>query len=148
MVTVSVESRQRKLRLNLPRISEIAGSILRQEGVKDANLTIVFVTAKRMRSYNNRFLSRNYATDVLAFDLSEEGGASLVGDIVISTDAALKNAKFYGQTPARELCLYVIHGILHLTGYDDKDEAGVQRMGERQEELLAQLGRRAESVLA
>jgi len=131
--------------LSLPRINEIAKAVLRREGVKDASISVVFVTARTMRSYNNRFMHRNYATDVLAFDLSDDNGP-LVGDVLISTDAAQKNAKCYHQSTSRELCLYMIHGILHLTGYDDHDHNDIVRMQERENVLLESLGQAAQSV--
>jgi probable rRNA maturation factor len=63
-------------------------------------------------------------TDVLAFDLSAPGAVRvLLADIIISADTAARNAKIFHTTPLYELYLYVVHGVLHLLGYDDKTKA-------------------------
>jgi len=81
-----------------------------------------------MKRLNRRYRKSDRGTDVLAFE---------TGDIIISIDAAHRQAKGFGSTPSRELKLYLIHGILHLLGYDDeKGLAQRKRMTKRQEELL------------
>jgi len=83
-------------------------------------------------------------TDVLAFDLSEEpqikGKHSVNAEIIIAPSVALKNAAIYGTPPDRELILYVIHGILHLTGYNDHSVQDRARIRRREQELLSKLG--------
>jgi len=146
MAAVSVENRQKKLRLNPKAISQIAKTVLRREGIKEATLSLVFVSARTIRSYNQRFLQRDYATDVLSFDLSEEG--RLIADIVISTDAVLKNAKRFNQSRAQELSLYIIHGILHLCGFDDHRPSDIKRMRKREEALMSYLGPKTATVIS
>lgn len=153
---ISVENLQTKVLLNPPRIFKMTKTILHHEGVAQAVVAVVFVTRQRIQALNKKFLRRDYATDVLAFDF--EGRAvsrrtgrrkpkALMGDIIISTDAAVKNAGIYGTSASRELALYVIHGILHLLGYDDRDPADIQRMRKREQELLEHLGGRVEKIL-
>jgi len=74
------------------------------------------VSSQKIRAFNKKFLNRNHATDVLAFDMSNGSSdiktkTSLVGDIIISTDAAIQNAKIFGTSVKQELLLYIIHGI-------------------------------------
>ncbi len=60
----------------------------------------------------------------------------MIADIFISTDAALKNMRRYNTTLEKELILYIIHGILHLAGYDDKHPDDIKKMRKREQELL------------
>ena len=78
-----------------------------------------------------------YATDVLAFDLRDRKSASaLEGEIVISTGAACRQARQFKTTPQREVTLYVVHGILHLLGYDDHRPADIRKMRSKEKELM------------
>lgn len=73
---------------------------------------------EKMKALNFRYLGRDYPTDCLAFDMSQ--GHTLCADIAISTDTASSNAKRFNTTVEYELYLYLVHGLLHLYGYDDK----------------------------
>ena len=87
-----------------------------------------------------------YATDVLAFDLSEDKNY-LAGDIVISVDAAVANATAYGTSVPQELALYIIHGILHLLGYDDHKKNDVQKMRREEKKLLSFIESKIPSIV-
>lgn len=90
-------------------------------------LSIVFVGARRMRSLNKKYLHHDYATDVLTFDF----GKSRQGEIIICPRVAAANAKAYQTSARKEIITYVIHGILHLAGFDDhrsKDRIQMRRM--------------------
>ncbi len=119
--------------------------ILRREAVRDAHLTVIFVTRQKIQVLNKKFLGRNYATDVLAFDLrgaqvkarrSKRRPTEIYGDIVISTDAAIQNAKLYNTTVIDELSLYIVHGILHLLGYDDHSPTDIAAMRSEEKRIL------------
>ncbi len=152
---VAVKNLQRKIPLNLAQASKIAKTILLHEGVKKANLSIAFVSSQKIRALNKKFLKREYVTDVLAFDLKGNGVPSkkrrkvspVLGDIVISTDAAIQNANDYKSPLAREVVLYIIHGILHLLGYDDHSPRETKRMRKKEQELLGFLGKRINKVI-
>jgi len=140
---ILIENLQKKIPLNLLQIKKITKQILRYEGVKDSELSIVFVTSQRIRALNQKFLHRNHATDVLAFDMRDPGeakDASLVGDIIISTDAAIQNAKTFKTSIEHELVLYVIHGILHILGYDDHTPKDVKKMRQREAGIIKKIG--------
>ena len=155
---LALENLQKKIALNPPRILNVVKTILRHEGVTHASLSIVFVTRQRITALNKRFLRRYYATDVLAFDLKESQtrvsriprkgkGKSISGDIIISTDAALKNAQLYKTDTAHEIVLYLIHGILHLLGYGDYKPMDVRIMRKKELDLLEYLGANIKKVL-
>ncbi len=71
----------------------------------------------------------------------------MIGEIIISTDAAIKQAKIYNTTLAREIVLYITHGILHLTGYDDHRHWDTVRMREREKKVLGILGKESDNVI-
>src|SRR5262249_40249470 len=89
---------------------------------------------------NKQFLQHDEPTDVLSFPLSEPGSKKLAGELVIGAAVAQAAAAERGHDVQAELCLYVIHGLLHLCGHDDHDEAGARRMRERERHYLQALG--------
>lgn len=113
---------------------------LKHEKIKEANLSFVFVSDIRIKHFNQKFLGRAYATDVLAFDLSETKN-QLVGDVIISIETVVRNAKSFGNPFKRELTLCVIHGILHLVGYDDHTPGDIQKMRAQERKVLDYLER-------
>ena len=142
---IVIQDLQKKIVLNPPQILKIIKAILRHEGVDQALLSIVFVSQQSIKNFNKKYLNRAYETDVLAFDLADQGPQkrksrqnrrNIVGDIIISTDAALNNAKSYQTTLSEELTLYIVHGILHLLGFDDHKPEDRKKMRKREGELL------------
>ena len=136
---ITVENLQKAIPLKPKPLSRLAEKILLREKVKDANLSLVFVSASKIKSLNKKFLKRSHATDVLAFNLGERSFTAkgiLSGEIIISTDAARQNARTYKTSLEKELALYVIHGILHLLGYDDHGKAKTRLMRKKEAELL------------
>ncbi len=121
---------------------------------EDYEISISFVNNEEMRSLNERYRGIDKETDVLSFplaeffegDFEEEDGDTeyieeeiVLGDIVISTEMALKQSKEYGHSVKRELAFLLVHGMLHLLGYDHKDEASEKEMFDIQEEILGEL---------
>ena len=95
--------------------------------------SVAFVTDAAMRRLNRRFLGHDYPTDVLAFPLGDGG---LFGEVVVSAPYAAREARRRGIPVEEELLRYVVHGCLHLMGYDDHAPADRRRMWARQEKLL------------
>ena len=135
---------------DLHRLAEI---ILREEGyTDDAEVTLLFVDENEMSSYNERFLSRQGPTDVLAFPVEEllpgvvpghelRGPPLMLGDVVIAPAYVRRQAEEQGVTYEDEMALMVTHGILHLLGYDHIGDDEAERMEERERELLALVGK-------
>ena len=96
----------------------------------DAGLTLAFVRDEVIRSLNRKFRGKDSATDVLSFpsfderaeDPAAEGG--YLGDVVISTDTAVRQARESGHSFEREVSELLLHGILHLCGYDHESDKG------------------------
>ncbi len=106
------------------------------EGLKKpGEISVYFVNDRKIRALNLEFLKKDYATDVLSFDISANS-KEVVADIVISTDTAVRNSRVFGTTPLYETYLYVIHGLLHLFGYDDRTKKQKFRMHKRERAVL------------
>jgi len=148
---ITLKDLQKKVRLNFPQILTVTRAILRHEKVDAATLSIVFVNHQRIRALNKQYLKRNHVTDVLAFDLSDNVSSKrmpkmLTGDIIISTDAALKNVNTFRTTLSQELALYIAHGILHLLGYGDHKPADIVKIRLKEQGILSYLGKRIDTI--
>jgi probable rRNA maturation factor len=100
-------------------------------------LSLVLVTDAEIRELNREFLDHDWATDVIAFPLEEDEA-----EVVVSAERAVAEAEDRGVEPMAELMLYVVHGILHLTGYDDHEEGEARRMHAASLKLLRSIGYR------
>jgi len=138
---VAIRNLQKTVRINPPQLTVITKKILKSLHLHSADLSLVFVSDRRMKILNQKYLKYNFSTDVLAFDLREQKGSlrTLGGEIIISTDTAKRNSKIYGTTLKKEIVLYVIHGILHLVGYDDHEARDIRRMREKEQEILGKI---------
>ena len=134
-MATDVVNRQRLVAIDERRVAAIADATLGEVGRSGTNLTVAFVRDRLMRELNRKFRGSNQTTDVLSFPAEEDyqsargvnfivGGATHIGDIVISTDTALRQASEAGFPFAREVDELVIHGVLHLCGYDHETDNG------------------------
>ncbi|MEW6130074.1 MAG: rRNA maturation RNase YbeY [Acidobacteriota bacterium] len=136
-MAIDIINKQRLLKINRRTFSELARAT--QQSLAqidhlhraDAQLSIVFVRDPKMRQLNRLYRGKDYATDVLSFQSGGEPHAAgdfvdenYLGDIVISTDTALRQAQAAGLSVEREIQELIIHGILHLNGYDHETDNG------------------------
>jgi probable rRNA maturation factor len=117
-------------------VSTFCNEVLRAMGVQECTLTVVFVSPRKMRNLNRQFLGRDYVTDVLSFAYEGEmvEGSSFLGEIVIAPEMAWSQARLWRTEPERELRKLLVHGILHLLGYNHEKDAG--EMNRLQQRLL------------
>lgn len=101
----------------------------------EGEVRVVFVDDTEIVRLNKQFFGRSTPTDVIAFDLSEND-APLEGEIYVSVDTALRQAREYGVSFWNELCRLAVHGALHLVGFDDTTDAERQKMHELEDEFL------------
>jgi probable rRNA maturation factor len=111
--------------------------VLTAENRTRASISIALVDDATIRGLNRTHLGHDWPTDVISFPLSAPEEPVLAGELVVSAEMAVAAAAELGLEPGDELCRYVVHGLLHLCGYDDRDESDARLMRERQEELLA-----------
>jgi rRNA maturation RNase YbeY len=100
-------------------------------------MTIVFVTSRRSRLLNREFLQHDYVTDVISFPL--ERRPRIEGEIYVNLDRAREQARRYGIGFANEILRLVVHGTLHLLGYDDATARAAKTMSKRQEGYVNRL---------
>lgn len=134
---IEVKNLNKKHRINERFITGIAKEVLKILGKGSRiELGIVFLSDAAIKPINKRYRNRNRATDVLSFDLGP------CGQILISSDTALKNSCIFRTSFEEEIILYVIHGILHLFGYDDETKTEKSRMSKKEKAVLNKLCRR------
>ncbi|MFY9557879.1 MAG: rRNA maturation RNase YbeY [Blastocatellia bacterium] len=134
-MATEVLNRQRLARIDVRRVASTVDAALGAVGRTGANLTVVFIRDRVIRKLNRRYRGHDRMTDVLSFPVDGETGAGdddfvgevpagYLGDIVISTDTALRQANESRHTFERELDELLMHGVLHLCGYDHETDRG------------------------
>jgi probable rRNA maturation factor len=125
--------------LDYPALKAAAKAVLAGEGVTAAKIGLAFVDDAHIHRLNKQFLDHDEPTDVITFPYSGPKAAKLEGEVVIGHGVAVENAADRGHDVHAELVLYVIHGCLHLCGYDDTTAKAAQQMRAKEREYLAKL---------
>ena len=125
---IEVVNRQRKLPMNCEHWRAFAAQALRVVPANGACVTVAFVSDRTMRELNRRWLGQRGTTDVLSFPAAQDefeklSGATL-GDVVISVEQADRQAREHGLTLDEEIAQLILHGLLHLCGYDHETDDG------------------------
>ncbi|MFP5261182.1 MAG: rRNA maturation RNase YbeY [Blastocatellia bacterium] len=136
-MAIEVVNRQRLVRLDRKAVASVASATLESVGRSGASLTVAFVRDRRIRDLNRDYRGKDRATDVLSFPAgdgrvgpaeamrgADPNSMGHIGDVIISTDTALDQAREAGHSLAREVSELVIHGTLHLCGYDHENDRG------------------------
>ena len=118
---IEVVNRQRSKKVDTETWAKFAGKALDAIGKHGSSATIAFVSDNSIRKLNKQFRNLDKATDVLSFPAGEE---SNLGDIAISVDSAVEQAKECGLTLEDEIAQLILHGLLHLSGYDHETDNG------------------------
>ncbi len=139
---IHVESRQGTPPVAKDLIEKAGAAVLGQQS-KSGELTVVLTGDAELRELNRKYLGIDAPTDVLSFPSSEidpESRAAYLGDVLISVARAEEQARAAGHPLAAEVQLLVVHGVLHLLGYDHRRAADKARMWSAQSKALGQLG--------
>jgi probable rRNA maturation factor len=139
-IEVEISDTQGHLRFDHAALSELVRRVLRLEGRNRASISIAVVDDAAIRRINKAHLGHDWPTDVVTFPLSEPEIAILAGELVVSAETACTSALERSLDPADELVLYVVHGLLHLCGYDDHGDAVAALMRNREREVLTAAG--------
>jgi probable rRNA maturation factor len=123
---VQVLNKQRRFKICRPAVALYCVHVIRSLSREVPALSVVFVSPVQMRGINNTYLGHDYATDVLSF--SYEGtimeGRPFLGEIVIAPEIAAFHAASYGISSEKEVRKLLVHGILHLMGYNHETDQG------------------------
>ena len=133
---VAVTNLQRRFRVSPERLRSVGRRALAALDRADREVHVTVVADRRIRALNGRYLGIRRATDVLAFDMAGPGPVRLWGEVVVSAETAARQARRLRVPLAAELDLLVVHGLLHLAGYDDHHPRRARRMHERAREIL------------
>jgi probable rRNA maturation factor len=139
MISVSIANPHELVLLDYARLKECARTVLTGEGIKEAKVSVAFVDDVTIAGLNKRFLDHEGPTDVITFPYSGAGAKKLEGEIVIGAEVAQREAAERRHDLQSELCLYVIHGVLHLCGYDDRTKRNAAEMRRKERQYLKQL---------
>jgi|SRR5215831_15171425 len=136
-----ISNRQRKVRIPIRKLEQFLDLALQETRLHKESVAICFVTNAQIAKWNRAYRGKNKATDVLSFCAAEDKGDgrhTYLGDIAIAPAVAQRNARLYGRTLDRELRILILHGILHLMGYDHEADTG--QMERREMRLRRVLG--------
>jgi probable rRNA maturation factor len=120
------------------RIKSLIASVFRKEGVKLGSLNYIFCTDKRLLKINRDYLKHDYFTDIITFELSPKG-EPIEGEIYISVDRVKENAQSMETGFKQELLRVILHGALHLCGYQDKTASQVKQIRQKEEFYLSKI---------
>lgn len=138
---IAIENRQKKIRLDTRRIRRSLKRLLKELSCEDGELSLLLVDDDQIREFNRTYLSRDRSTNVISFSMTEgEFGAvnpRLLGDIILSAETAARDAAAAGIDLMDEVEFLLIHGLLHLIGYEHENTThGESRRMKTRERML------------
>jgi len=142
-VVVEVTDRQRRVRVGRAWLAGVVRRAVRLLGAAAAEVSVILVDDRRIARIHADWMGDPTPTDVITFPLpagGDPGCDRLRGDLVVSVETASREALRLGWQARHELAYYLVHGLLHLTGHDDRTAAGRRRMRRREREVMGCLG--------
>jgi probable rRNA maturation factor len=136
-----IRNQQKHILSDLRKIRKAGQKILADLALPDAELSILLVNDAQIRELNRRYLQRDKPTNVLAFPMRKGEYSTLhphlLGDLVISVETAQRQSRRFGLNPMQMIILLMVHGILHLIGYEHEGaKKGAREMAIKQKELF------------
>lgn len=156
MYEIDIADCQEHLAIDEDFVTEVVRRTLEAEQVSSASISIAIVDNGRIHEINRQYLNHDYETDVISFLLETSAGSGcdgsssngprgrglqIDGEVIVSTEMAIDMAADYDWSPLDEFTLYIVHGLLHLCGYDDLTEDELPIMRARECDILELLGR-------
>ena len=135
---VSVTVAHQELEFDPNLIEHLVSRVVEGEDQCIRQLEITLMSAEELRELNRSWRNADYDTDVLSFSLSD--GNALDGEIYVSLDFARTHCQTYGATYTEEVCRYIVHGMLHLLGYEDDTVRGARTMRRKEDQYLRSAG--------
>lgn len=146
MAKIEITDLQDFVRLDKKLILQVVRRVIKEEGRTAKSLSVVLTDNRHIRDLNREYLGHDLSTDVISFPLEDldwpvsPGNGGINGEIIASAELASQQAQARNLDPQAELLLYLVHGLLHLMGYDDRTHQEAKQMHEREDELLEGLG--------
>ena len=133
-------NRQTKIDIDLLRAEHSLGEILKTLDNEGREISLTFVDDEGITGINRQYLGRNYPTNVIAFSMNDgefgDINPNILGDIIISTETAIRDAKAGDLSLEDEIDYLMIHGVLHLLGYDHELPGEAEEMKEKEKEIF------------
>ena len=135
---ITLQNQQKKVPLQTKKIKKLILKVLKGEQVKESGwINICFVDNSQIKKFNAKFLKVKGATDVLAFNLSDKNKKNFIlADIMVSAQEAFNQARNLKTTLDYELSLYVVHGLLHILGFDDHTRGQIKLMRKKESQYV------------
>jgi probable rRNA maturation factor len=146
MAKIEITDLQDHVRLDKKTLLQVIRRVIKEEGRSAKSLSIVLTDNRHIRDLNREYLGHDTFTDVISFPLEDldwpggQLGGGLNGEIIASAELAHQQAAAVNGDPRAELMLYLVHGLLHLMGYDDRTPDEARHMHAREDALLDQFG--------
>jgi probable rRNA maturation factor len=151
---IEISDGQQPVEIDHHWLQQLARSVLRDEGIEVAQISVALTDDATIHDINRRFLQHDHPTDVISFlldakptetapptpDCRPGKAVQIDGEVVISGETAARIADEVGCPPVHELALYLVHGLLHLCGYDDQTDENRGRMRAREQSHLQKFG--------
>ena len=122
---------------NKKKIRKLIELICKDQNKSLVFLNCIFCSDNYLLEINKKYLKHNFYTDVITFDHREKEDKNIEGDVYISIDRVKENAKLYGVKTESELTRVIIHGVLHLCGFNDKNKKEKKIMGKKENKYIS-----------
>ena len=139
MINVQIETDPELNGLDDNKSVEILKCTLQSEGVESGDISIIFGNKKLLQELKNQFFNLDHTTDVIAFRLNKYEEKNVEGEIYICLPVAKENAEYFDEPYKKEIARLVIHGGLHLIGYDDKTKVEQKKIRSLENKYLKEL---------
>lgn len=139
MINVQIETDPALDGLDDKKSVEILTCTLQSEGIKSGDISIIFGNKKLLQELKNQFFNIDHTTDVIAFRLNKYEEKNVDGEIYICLPVAKENAEYFDEPYEKEIARLIIHGGLHLLGYEDGTEIERQEMKKLEDKYLKEL---------
>jgi probable rRNA maturation factor len=138
---LEVLDEQDDLVADLEKIRSVCETILADLAVRSGRMNVVLADSSTIRQYNKDFLQHDYPTDVISFPIEDRRSEGhLEGEVLVCTKVAKERAGEFGWSAEEELLLYIVHGVLHLVGFDDITPELKEEMQKNERKYLNTLG--------
>jgi probable rRNA maturation factor len=145
MLDIEIDDQQFALSVDQQRLANVLNKIATDHGFTLGEVSVILVDDMTIHRVNRDHLQHDYPTDVISF-VFEAVGSHLEGEILVSTDTAIRESTEGGWDAGDETLLYCIHGMLHLVGMDDIEDVDRRAMRAQEARYLAECGLTAETI--
>ncbi len=139
MINIRIETDHSLAGLDDAKSVEILTYTLQSDGINSCDILIIFSDKKLLRELKNKFFNINHTTDVIVFRLNKYKEKNIEGEIYICLPVAKENAEYFDESYEKEIARLIIHGGLHLIGYDDGTENERKEMRKLEDKYLKEL---------